>query len=350
MKHTRYLLLFALAVLLLGGLGWLVLPPRDPLFHGKRESEWITNIVYGMHLSEEQNREQGQRWRDFGREGLRVLERGLAKAPRARAYRMFHRQLEPKLPRALVRLLPAPRMDTQSGTRMCVLDLLWRMGKDARSAWPAVARALEDEDPGVRGMAIVFFTHPEDDTAFLNQMPAVDKRKLLPLFIRALEDTGANWYWSLRNNAALALKYYPEQAPRVAPPLAKALHDPVPYVRLTSAEALNRVDPDAAKQAGAMTVMIKLLQDPDDQVASRAASVLRQFQQDADAAVVALIETLHGTNISVGCNAVWALEWAFPKHADKIIPELRKATEREDNVGSCARVALEHLESKTVTR
>ena len=85
----------------------------------------------------------------------------------------------------LVRLLPAPEMDRMRATRANVLDLLWRMGKDARPAWPAVALALADEDPGVRQIAITFFTHPEDDTAFLNQMNAPDKKKLLPLLQHA---------------------------------------------------------------------------------------------------------------------------------------------------------------------
>src|SRR5262245_61054889 len=72
--------LFALATLLaaaLAALVWFFLPERDRMFHGKRESEWVTNIVYGMQLTDDQNKAQAQRWRDFGPEGLRVLERGL---------------------------------------------------------------------------------------------------------------------------------------------------------------------------------------------------------------------------------------------------------------------------------
>jgi hypothetical protein len=54
------------------------------------------------------------------------------------------------------------------------------------------------------------------------------------------------------------LKYYPEAAQSVAPVLAKALQDPAAYVRLIVAEALNRIDPDAAKKAPAILVVIKL--------------------------------------------------------------------------------------------
>jgi HEAT repeat protein len=132
--------------------------------------------------------------------------------------------------------------------------------------------------------------------------------------------------------------------------LEKALQDPSPYVRLISAEALNRVDAETAKKAGAVNVMSRLMQDQDDQVASRAAFVLRQFQNEPEAAVSALLQALQSTNSNVGCNAVWSLEWAFPSYAGKIIPELRKAAERKDNVGGYARSALKRLESETVAK
>ena len=181
------------------------------------------------------------------------------------------------------------------------------------------------------------------------QLPAKEKKKLLPLFIRSLEDGG--WSWNPRNNAALALRYYPEDASAITPSLVKALQDPEPHVRLQSAQTLNRVNPDAAKKAGAVSVLTNLLRNPDDQIASRAAAVLRQFQNEADIAVAALIEALQSTNSNVGCNAVWSLESAFPEYADRIIPELKKAAERKDNVGGYARSALKKFESKaTATR
>ena len=347
-KRWRLIAGVGFGVILVGGLALVALAPRDPLFQGKRESEWITNIVYGMSLSEDQNKEQVQRWRDFGPEGLRVLERGLAAKP-SQTYRNVHRRLTSFLPGALLRLLPTPPPKITGGTRHCVVDLLCRMGKEAHAAWPAVARTLADEDPWVRARAISFFTRPEDDKALLNQLPAKEKKKLLPLFIRSLEDGG--WSWNPRNNAALALRYYPEDASAITPSLVKALQDPEPHVRLQSAQTLNRVNPDAAKKAGAVSVLTNLLRNPDDQIASRAAAVLRQFQNEADIAVAALIEALQSTNSNVGCNAVWSLESAFPEYADRIIPELKKAAERKDNVGGYARSALKKFESKaTATR
>jgi len=243
-----------------------------------------------------------------------------------------------------MRLLPAPPPKTVGGTRHIVADLLCRMGTNAHPPWPAVARALSDEDPWVRSRAVTFFTQPEDDKAFLNQLPAQEKKKLLPQFIRAVEDGG--WCWNLRNNAALALKYYPEAASLVAPPLVNALKDASPYVRLSAADALNRVDPVAGSKAGAVSVVSNLLQSPDYQISGDAARALREFQHDADAAVAALIGALEGTNRSVvGASAVWSLEWAFPDHTNRTIPALKKAAETQDNAGNYARSAVRALES-----
>src|SRR5262245_39920897 len=127
MNRKRHIAMLAVGVVLLVGSVWLALRPRDPLFRGKRESEWITNIAYGMTLSESQNQEQVRRWIDFGPEGLRVLERGL-KPPPGRTYQKIYRRVSPWCPASLRRLLPSPGPNVSGGRRMLVLDLLSRMG------------------------------------------------------------------------------------------------------------------------------------------------------------------------------------------------------------------------------
>src|SRR6266849_1546668 len=191
-------------------------------------------------------------------------------------------------------------------------------------------------------MAISFFTSPENENSFLNQMDKKEKRRLLPDFIHALEDNSNS---GLRNNAALALRYYPEQRQIVAPVLVKALQDAIPQVRLLAAEGLNRVDPDAAEKAGAIAVVIEVLKEPDDQVAYRAAEFLREFQRQPELAVPAIIESLQNTNTLVACTALWSLQ-QFKHHADTIIPALKKAAQREDIVGGWAKTALKPLESE----
>src|SRR5262245_24731657 len=120
MSRKWRIMLFALTVAFLSGLAWMALSSRDPLFHGKPESQWITNIAYGMSLSEDQNREQVQRWREFGPDGLRVLERGL-NTKRSQTYQNLHRWLSSRVPNVLLRILPTPPPKIAGGTRHIVL-------------------------------------------------------------------------------------------------------------------------------------------------------------------------------------------------------------------------------------
>src|SRR5687768_3223933 len=113
MRRKWRISLFALAAVLAAVLflvWFFFMPARDRMFHGKPESEWLTNIVYDVQLSDSENKAQVQRWVDFGPEGLRVLERGLEPG-RGYRYRKFYRRYAYKLPRFIVRLLPSPPAD-----------------------------------------------------------------------------------------------------------------------------------------------------------------------------------------------------------------------------------------------
>jgi hypothetical protein len=333
-----------LVILMLAGLVWVCSPRPAPaqMFRGRLESDWIAHLAY-------RDDEQVKQWRGFGPEGARVLVRGLDRAnrPLERAYRKTYRAIASKLPFGLARLLPAPRVDSTRETRMKVVSLLSSLGNDAGITVPAMGRAMRDENPDVCAAAISFFTSPEDEHTLLNQLDKRQKRKLLPSFIEALQNNTPSW--SIRNNAALALRYYPEEARVVAPVLAKALQDPIPRVRVLAAAALLRVDADTARKAGAARVAINILRDPDDQVAYRAAELLGEFQAQPELAVPALIECLRFTNELVGCQAVWSLG-KFRSNANLILPALQEAAQRKDNVAGHARAAVKRLESEAPAR
>src|SRR5262249_36554962 len=95
---------------------------REPLFHGKPESEWIKQLKY-------HDDEQVKEWRDYGEEGVQVLIRGLERAahPGERAYRRFKRLL----PAFVRRWLPAAKPDSTQPTRQCLVSLLGSLGNDA---------------------------------------------------------------------------------------------------------------------------------------------------------------------------------------------------------------------------
>ena len=230
-----------LAVLLGVGVPWMVTKSRDPSFRGIAESDWIRTLAYN-------NDDQVRQWREFGPEGVQVLIRGLDKAyhPAEILYRKVHRQLRRTLPQMVLAWLPAPRPDATRSARMKITYLLASLSKDAGAATPIMTRALDDEDAGVRQLAITFFTQGEDENALLNRLEPKRKLALLPRFLAAMQDTS----WGVRNNAAVALRYYPERSETVSAILIKALNDPDPHVRLVAARSLHRVAPDRKVEAG----------------------------------------------------------------------------------------------------
>jgi HEAT repeat protein len=242
MKSRKCIVLTALVVIAVSVVvSGLLRRPNDPLFHGKPESVWIEHLVY-------RDEEQVKQWRGFGPDGVLVLIRALEGAirPSDRAYRQAYRGMGRILPDGLRRSLPTPKRDLTRSTRMTVVDLLSRLSKDAIIAMPIMVRSLSDEDHAVRQIALTYFTEGEDEHVLLNRLEAGAKAELLPVFIRAMQDDNLG----IRNNASIALGYYPEQSQIVVPVLEKALQDPVPLVRKVAADALRRIDPAAAANAG----------------------------------------------------------------------------------------------------
>src|SRR5204862_7511798 len=100
---------------------------------------------------------------------------------------------------------------------------------------------------------------------------------------------------------------------------------------------------NVAKKAGAMSMLVAIAQNPDNQLASTAVKALGRSGTQLDLAVPALVECLQSTNDLIGCEAVWALEWCgkeFDAYSNTIIPALGIAAKRQDSVGKYAKVAL----------
>jgi hypothetical protein len=146
------------------------------------------------------------------------------------------------------------------------------------------------------------------------------------------------------------LKYFPEYRDELAPVLVKALQDSETYVRVYAAEALNRVAPNVAKKAGATSLLVSIAKKSEAEFAAKAIDALGHDGSQPELAVPALIECLQNTNTTLGCEAVWALEWApaeFTAYSDTIIPALGMAAQRKDNVGGYAKVAQGRWKSRS---
>ena len=295
----------------LGMLAWHALGPRDNILQGKPESEWIKGIAYFGDDA------QLKAWRALGPDGLHLLARTL---DRGRSYRKAYRWIMPRLPGPLNGFLHPrlPKPADSHQTRMCVISLLTNWARTPKLVEPAIGRALSDDDPGVRLSALGCY----------EELPEVmgEKEKLarLPEFLRAMRDADSG----VRNNAAVALRWYSSHAPAVAPVLVKALGDPDIQVRMQVAKALAHVDLQAGLRAGTVLVVIEILKNPNDQVAYQAAQLLGEMRAEPALAVPALAGAVQGTNALVASTAARALA-KFGEQARPGIPALRKALEHE---------------------
>ncbi len=327
-RRMRRRLLLALLVVSLGGLTWLLLPAPDPLFHGRPESEWIKTIrFFGADSSIAARQEQIERWRNWGPDGLRVLAHALDKAdhPIQRHYRRLYRFLSAGLPGFLVRRLPSPGVIVIGGQPVDVILLLSLLGKDALPAAGAVARAMNSDDSAVRQSAINFFTRGADKNRLLNHLEPKAKRQLLPAFLSATQDS----HWGVRNNAAVALRYYPEQREAVVPALTSLLRDSEVRVQMTAADSFQKVAPELVATSGVVSVVVRLLKNPNDQIDLWAADWLGTVRCEPNLAVPALIESLQNPNSLVASTAAQSLT-RYKEQADIIVPALKQAALRED--------------------
>ena len=231
-RRLRIALLILCAVFT-GVLAWQFLRVRHHTSYDKPESAWIKSIVYPG------GEEQTKQWRALGPEGVQMLSRAVEKGntPLHRAYRTMW----PKLPAALQRRFSVPNDHANYKTRLGAAALLCSLGSDAKPALPVLTRALRYEpQEGVRLEILACFISLAKD------MDPKEKREVLPELLRAMRDNS----YAIRNNAAMVLKFYPEQAEVVVPVLLmRTLHDPRPGVRLQAAAALDGVDQQAARKA-----------------------------------------------------------------------------------------------------
>lgn len=298
-RWLRILLVSLILLVIAAGAAWLVMKPRDSMFHGRWESEWIKSIQYNG------TDEQTRQWLALGPDGARLLGRAL---DRGRQYRKVYHWLMPRLPGPFARLLSQHLSDpaTNHSTRMCVVSLLGSLGKDAKPAEPAIGRALDDDDVGVRMGALGCY-----ESGLLEVIGQQQKDARLPAFLRATRDRE----WGIENNAIVALQFYTNQSAIVVPVLVACLQNSNNHVRLMAAAVLAKMDPQTGIKAGMIPVLVAILKNPDNQLAYRAADALGELGRNGAQAVPDLVEAIHGTDQLVTGTARRALQRIDPEAA-----------------------------------
>ncbi len=267
------------------------------------ESEWIKNIVYSGDSN------QTKLWHSRGSKGIQTL----------------------------FRVLESPTNDHD--TRMRAASVLGQLGNEYndKSAIPELINLLKNEkDDSVRALELSYFEIP------IQNMDEKDKDALFPELIPALQSVDI----SVRNNALVALQYYPNQAQIVVPLLVKSLQDSNPRVRLTAVKALNKIDPQTAATSKCVAVLVGCMTAPPGRtpgVANAAVMMLGELHREPDLAVPALIQGLQSENAFVRQNSAYALS-CFGAEAKPAVTALLKALEDSDaNVRHQAGAALKRI-------
>lgn len=241
----------------------VVVVEKASLIQGKTESEWIKSIVYFGDDN------QTKLWRSLGPKGIQMLVRALKSPPNDR------------------------------DTRMRAASLLHQLGSydNAKSAIPELIKLIQTEKiDSVRGIELAFFE------GSIESMSEKDKAALFPELLRAIESEGS----SVRNNALVALQYYPKQTDTVIPLMVKSLKDSNLGVRVMAVKALNRIDPQNTSKSDLVPVLIGCLADTEG-AANEAVRTLGELHRDANLAVPALIGSLQSEESYIRNNSAAAL-------------------------------------------
>jgi RNA polymerase sigma factor (sigma-70 family) len=277
----------------------VVVIEKESLIQGKTESQWIRSIVYFGDDN------QAKLWRSFGSKGVRML----------------------------VRALKSP--DYDHSTRMCVASLLSQLGNGAKSASPEIINQLKiEKDDSVRAIELGYFE------GFIENLSEKDKAALFPELLRAMQSNDSG----VRNNALVALQYYPDRKAIVIPLMVDAMKDSSSQVRMMAVKALNRIDPQNTAQSDFVPVLVGCLTSPPDATAvNESVILLGELHREPDLAVPALIRSLQNQSSAVRANSASALG-RFGAQAKPAVAALTTALKDPDSdVRRQATSALERI-------
>ncbi|HTJ00280.1 MAG TPA: sigma-70 family RNA polymerase sigma factor [Dongiaceae bacterium] len=292
---------------------------KEWVVQGKTESEWIRSIVYN------DDDQQRTLWHSLGPKGIQMLLRAMRPPPTG---------------------FNEAQASASHDTRMRAARLLCELGdyKEDTSAASKVIQLLKAEkDDSVRGLELGYFAVP------IQSMDEKDKAVLFPELLHAMQSLHSG----VRNNALVALQFYPNRADTVVPLMVAALKDPSPMVRIMAVKALSKVDPQNSAKIDFVPVLVACLTgspgDPESE-ANEALILLGDWHREPDLAVPALIQSLQSADPYLRANSAAALG-KFGGQAKPAVAALKKALADSDvNVRRQAAAALRRIDAETLAK
>jgi hypothetical protein len=270
--RKRFDILIASACLaILAGAAWQLLSPHEPVYQGKRLSNWLEQFStnhWGKFNSTE-DKEAASAIRQIGTNALPVMLKLMSKRDS---------RLTQKLMDFLPRLWVSRRQDVLWGRRRLGATGFVALGPIARPAVPALMTLANDRDRGVRYHAVYALGHLGSAA-----QPAV------PFLIGRLTDSSV----TTRRHAMFGLAAIHLEPELVVPVMSEYASDHGADVVMRWA-AIQGLGNFGAQAKAAIPVLVRLLSDQGETIRSVATNSLPMI--DREAAVQASVERNAGTD------------------------------------------------------
>ncbi|MCC6487089.1 MAG: HEAT repeat domain-containing protein [Candidatus Hydrogenedentes bacterium] len=178
-------------------------------------------------------------------------------------------------------------------------------GREAHSAFPALAAAAEDPEGEVRAAAILALGSIATSKEMAQMLSisfeaTVPPEKVVPIINRAIGDSDP----AVRRCAATALYYCVDPAPESTSALLRAVSDPDASVRCAVVEALGQL---GVNGPDALRALLNALDDGEAKVRASAAGSLGRMHMPPEEVTQALMRSMGDENADVREQAILAL-------------------------------------------
>lgn len=296
MKGRRRFALGLVLGLVAGAIGYFYLRPSEPVYQGKRVSDWIADL--GSNDSEL----IGPAHRalvEMGETAVPHLIRTVEKR-QSILHSWYLKIWSSRMLPEFVRLrIPAPISHVQLA-RFNSVSVLSRMGAKANRAVPVLMRALKEKDRSMRMIA----------TQGLG-MIGPDARPAIPALVNMLKE----YEPYVRQSATHALMQIGDPTGKAIEPLTALLNNKTNNTRVSAAVALWLLE---GQSQPTLDLLHQNVQPQDWPTRFFTAHTLGEFGNAAKEAVPALLELLHDEHQAVREHAAEALKKIDPATAEKV--------------------------------